>query len=206
MKKLKYIGIDAWDRPVYKDESGILWKDVNLGSTELYLHNSSNNEFDGEPDMPIKETFEIIADKEEKDNKFQFMMLSMLRSRCDYYLGFGNRNPNIFGNNNPSAHIEEMKKIWNSFADTEKPEWLTWEQILNYEKEICGGNNTYYYELHIFLGRNDGYSKFFKSDKQLENEEDIIAEALKLMPDLDGDIDMCDYAKKITKEEYEDAI
>ena len=60
MKKLHFIGSDSWDRPVYKDESGQLWKDVNLGRGELSLHNSSDNDFDGEPDMPIETEFEII--------------------------------------------------------------------------------------------------------------------------------------------------
>lgn len=60
MKKLHCVGIDSWDRPVYQDESGQLWKDVNLGSGEPSLHSASNNEFDGEPDMPIRCAFEII--------------------------------------------------------------------------------------------------------------------------------------------------
>jgi hypothetical protein len=30
-----------------------------------------------------------------------------------------------------------MKRIWLSFLETEKPEWLTWERILEYEKAIC---------------------------------------------------------------------
>ena len=60
MKKLRLVGIDSWDRPVYQDESGKLWKDVNLGSGEPCLHSESSNDFDGEPDMPIKDEFEII--------------------------------------------------------------------------------------------------------------------------------------------------
>ena len=55
MRKLQFIGIDDWERPVYKDEAGIIWKDVNLGSDTPYLHSSSPNCFDGEPDMPIEE-------------------------------------------------------------------------------------------------------------------------------------------------------
>jgi len=62
MRKLTFIGIDDWDRPVYKDETGKLWKDVNLGNGNPYLHSSSNNEFDGEPDTPIKGEYEIIND------------------------------------------------------------------------------------------------------------------------------------------------
>jgi hypothetical protein len=61
MKRLKFIGVDFWSRPVYEDESGELWKDVNLGNGAIYLHSSCNNEFDGEPDMPIRGEFEIIT-------------------------------------------------------------------------------------------------------------------------------------------------
>ena len=30
-----------------------------------------------------------------------------------------------------------MKRMWISFPDGEKPEWLTWDQILAYEKSMC---------------------------------------------------------------------
>ena len=30
-----------------------------------------------------------------------------------------------------------MKTLWLGFSEAEKPEWLTWEQILNYEKQMC---------------------------------------------------------------------
>ena len=29
-----------------------------------------------------------------------------------------------------------MKKLYNSFPDDQKPEWLTYEQILDYEKAM----------------------------------------------------------------------
>lgn len=60
MKQMHFIGIDDWDRPVYRDDTGQLWKDVNLGSGKPYLHDSVDNTFDGEPNSPIKEQFEII--------------------------------------------------------------------------------------------------------------------------------------------------
>jgi hypothetical protein len=60
MLKLRFIGMDSWYRPVYRDESGRLWKDVNLGRGEPALYSASGNDFDGEPDMPPKDTFEII--------------------------------------------------------------------------------------------------------------------------------------------------
>jgi len=64
MKKLKHIGIDSWNRPVYEDESGRLWKDVNLGRSVASLYSALNNKFDGEPDIPIKSDFEIMKMEE----------------------------------------------------------------------------------------------------------------------------------------------
>ena len=62
MIKLRLIGIDYWSRPVYQDESGRLWKDVNLGDGEPTLHRAVNDDFDGEPDMPIKGEYEIVRE------------------------------------------------------------------------------------------------------------------------------------------------
>lgn len=62
------------------------------------------------------------------------MMLSRLVSDCEYYLGNGNRYPKNLWAKSESEQIEEMKKIWNLLE--EKPEWLTWEQILEYEKQM----------------------------------------------------------------------
>ena len=48
---LTFIGMDGWDRPVYKDESGRLWKDVDpRRRCAPNLCTSVGNEFDGEPD------------------------------------------------------------------------------------------------------------------------------------------------------------
>ena len=135
MEKLTYIGTDDWEQPVYKDENGRLWKDINLGRGNPYLHSSSNNEFDGEADTPLIGDYEIINAPEPVDErmKFNYMMLSKLKSRCEYFLGHGIRSSNIL---TPKTHIEEMKKLWNGLPEDGKPEWLTWKQILQYEKEM----------------------------------------------------------------------
>ena len=134
---MEFLGIDDWDRPVYQCvENGSLWKDLTLGSEipELY----SCDSFDGEPDCPIKSNLEIHFKNQyfEDKNKFNYMMLDRLKSDCDYYLGYGNKNKSRLYYNDEQKHIEEMKKLYNSFADNEKPEWLTYEQILNYEKAM----------------------------------------------------------------------
>lgn len=49
--KLTYKGMDSWSRPVYEDEDGTLWKDVDQRKNrEPDLCTSVNNAFDGEPD------------------------------------------------------------------------------------------------------------------------------------------------------------
>lgn len=83
--KLKRVGIDSWDRPVYIDEKnrffvdtdnlerfaehGTIYKAKEYDEVSQYadfyhfhfetLHTKSNNEFDGEPDCPLKGGVEI---------------------------------------------------------------------------------------------------------------------------------------------------
>lgn len=71
-----------------------------------------------------------------RDDKFRYQLLDRLRSDCDYYLGYGNRYPKNLWAGSENEQIEFMKAIWNSFSDEAKPEWLTWEQIEEYEKEM----------------------------------------------------------------------
>lgn len=67
--KVKLVGIDSWDRPVYKDKSGNLYKDVNLGRGELDLHTAVNNDFNGEPDSPINSDIKVSVIKSFNKNK-----------------------------------------------------------------------------------------------------------------------------------------
>ncbi len=56
---VKFIGIDDWDRPVYKDKKGNLYKDVNLGRGIISLCTVCNDDFYGEPHIPIKDDVKI---------------------------------------------------------------------------------------------------------------------------------------------------
>lgn len=52
---LKFVGMGSWERPVYKDGSGTLWKDVDSRARmQPDLCTSANNEFDGELDTGMK--------------------------------------------------------------------------------------------------------------------------------------------------------
>jgi len=68
------------------------------------------------------------------DTKFNYMLLSRLQTDCDYFLGNGNRYEKNLWAGNVDDHIEMMKKIWNGFE--EKPEWLSMEQIEDYERKM----------------------------------------------------------------------
>jgi len=49
--KLVFKGMDSWNRPVYEDESGKLWKDADpRKNRKPDLCTCNNNQFDGEPD------------------------------------------------------------------------------------------------------------------------------------------------------------
>lgn len=60
--RVKYFGIDAWDRPVYVTEGGMFICDVNLGMGEPSYHTYNNNDPDSEPDFPItKREYNVIV-------------------------------------------------------------------------------------------------------------------------------------------------
>ena len=64
MKKivLKFVGLDSWDRPVYRGNDQ-LYVDVNPLCGHLpQICTKANNEFDGEPDTPISKNIEVQFD------------------------------------------------------------------------------------------------------------------------------------------------
>lgn len=136
---LEHVGFDDFSCPVYRDQFQHFWKDINLGSSQNpSLYSVSNNDFDGEPMYPIRQDYTFSpAPYRKNPNEFQYRTLSRLKSDCDYFLGHGHRNPKILYESDPNAHMNHMKEIWGSFPENEKPEWLTWEQLLAYETAIC---------------------------------------------------------------------
>ena len=56
---LNYKGHDSWSRPVY-EAGGNLYVDVDpRKGWKPNIHTKYNDEFDGEPDMPISENIQI---------------------------------------------------------------------------------------------------------------------------------------------------
>jgi hypothetical protein len=69
------------------------------------------------------------------DESFRYRLLSRLQNDCEYFLGWGNRCAKHLWSGNVKDHIKDMKALYNSLK--EKPEWLSWEQILKFEKEMA---------------------------------------------------------------------
>lgn len=74
--------------------------------------------------------------KPNESEKFNYMMLDRLRSDCDYYLGNGGRNEKHLQQGSVDAQIKEMKRLYNSFPDDKKPEWITMKDIEEYEDKM----------------------------------------------------------------------
>lgn len=68
--------------------------------------------------------------------RFKYQMLGRLKSDCEYFLGNGNGYEGHLWAGSVEEQIAEMRKRWNEFEDDEKPEWLTMEQINEYEKNM----------------------------------------------------------------------
>ena len=69
-----------------------------------------------------------------KDDQFRYQMLNRLQMDCEYFFGFGQRNPKVLWAKDMEQQIELMKALWNSFPADQKPEWLSLEEIKAYER------------------------------------------------------------------------
>lgn len=63
--------------------------------------------------------------------EFRYQMLDRMRQDCDFYLSVS-KNKEYLWAYDEAKHIRYMKVLWNSLD--EKPEWLSYEDILEYEK------------------------------------------------------------------------
>ena len=72
-----------------------------------------------------------------RDDKFRYMLLSRMKSDCLYYLGNGRKyGGNHLWAGNEKDQIDTMRVIWHSFPADGKPEWLTLEQIDEFEAQM----------------------------------------------------------------------
>ena len=72
------------------------------------------------------------------EKHFRYMMLDRMRQDCEYYLNYGGRSAKVLWAKDEKQHIQNMKDVWNSFDENDKPEWLTIEEIEQFEKRMIG--------------------------------------------------------------------
>ena len=77
-----------------------------------------------------------MEDWNKYEPRFRYMMLSRMKSDCDYYIRIEAGSPYILWAGSEKAQIENMKTLWNSFPEEDKPEWLTWDEILEYAQKL----------------------------------------------------------------------
>jgi hypothetical protein len=73
----------------------------------------------------------IKMDTANHDARFNYQLLSRLQQDCDYYLGHGNRAKKHLWAGDETAQIAKMRELYDGLS--EKPEWLTLEDIARYE-------------------------------------------------------------------------
>jgi len=78
-----------------------------------------------------------MEDWAKHEPKFRYMMLDRLRQDCNYYLTYGYKSPNALWAKDEKEQIENMKALWKTFKLKDTPEWLTWEDILEFERKMC---------------------------------------------------------------------
>jgi hypothetical protein len=150
MEKIKVtrIGEHRMEGTLYKDEYGRYYVDCNNDNPNALYRLCPPTEQDGEPDVCI-ENFEItnpLTDKERRMKGFQFeyMMLSRLSDDAAAYFGkSGNEDNDKWDCRYHNEHfiggsirdtIAAVKEYWNKIPEDLKPEWLTYEQIEEWEK------------------------------------------------------------------------
>jgi len=67
---------------------------------------------------------------------FRYQLLSRLKMDCEYYLNYGNKSVRQLWAGTEKEQIETMISLYESFEESEKPEWLTLEQIKEYESKM----------------------------------------------------------------------
>lgn len=153
--ELTKVGEHHMDGGLYKDKNGKYYVDCHReieddGVSEVYR--LSSDEPDGEPEYLIRCHIKILNPPTENEKKqklfqFEYMMLSRLNDDAAAYFGrHGNEeddkwdcryhNAHFIWGNDISLLVEEMKKLWQKIPEDIKPEWCTWEQILEYERKI----------------------------------------------------------------------
>jgi hypothetical protein len=171
------------------EEGGMMARGGGLGSKSKYIPNRMITEVSVERNgrETIIDGADIFdgfyakkgvkfADGGSTDDTFTYMMLGRLIADNDYYLGYGNRSERNLWAGNVDDQIDEMKKLWNKLPADGKPEWLSMQDILNYEEQMKENKFS-----HGGGVKKEKYLISFEDSNGYEIEKVVTKEELKLM-------------------------
>ena len=97
-----------------------------------------------------------MEDWSKKDKTFRYMMLDRLRQDCDYSLNRCDGSENVLWAKDKQAQIENMVALWKTFDPDDRPEWLTWGDIVYYALKFGVKFDTDYdYVMYFRKNRED---------------------------------------------------
>ena len=132
----------------YKDKNGKVYVDMSPLKDKIDLYRCVGD-YDEPANSVNVEEYELINNPKDninydrnKNYESDYMLLGRLVQDCKYYLGNGNRFDGNLWAGSVDKQIAKMKELWNKFPEDMKPEWLSMEDIKNYEKEMTTEKKT----------------------------------------------------------------
>ena len=77
-----------------------------------------------------------MEDWSKYEARFRYMMLDRMRQDCEYSLNRCDGSENVLWAKNAQDQIVNMKALWKTFPEKDTPEWLTWEDILEFARRF----------------------------------------------------------------------
>ena len=112
-----------------------------------------------EDTLTEEEIQKVLTDLNEKP-EFGYMLLGRLENDVKYYLGFGNQHPKHLWGTTTEKHIAYMKLIYDNLS--QKPEWLSLEQIEKYAAEMGVGKKEKVKEMDLQTAITNKDYKYLK--------------------------------------------
>ncbi len=151
----------------------------NLTTGEVYI----NGYFDDEGDDLYEETsintYKAKTDEEHieeilsKGPSFAQQMVGRLLSDIKYFLGNGNRNEKHLWARNVESHINIMKGVHNGLEEKDKPDFITIEEIEDYEKQMLELNEDVFDKIRKDMEADESLEE---SDKKIIGESESFEE------------------------------
>ena len=70
----------------------------------------------------------------DEEIRYSYMLLDRCRCDCEYFLNWGNGSTKRLWGITIKSHIAKMKELWDIVPV--KPDWLSYEQIEQYERNM----------------------------------------------------------------------